>query len=112
MSRRRVGLVDRDAHGVAHPVGVHDDRAGRVARRAPDDLDEARRRAEEADLVGVEDRDEGDLGQVDALAQEVDADEDVVVAHAQLLEYLDPLDGLDLGVDVAHLEAEARSGTR
>ncbi len=46
-----------------------------VARRPADRLDQRGAAAEEALLVGVEDRDERDLGQVEALAEEVDADE-------------------------------------
>ena len=62
-------------------VGVHDDLAADVAGRPADHLDQRPGAAQEALLVGVEDRDEGHLGQVDALAQEVDADEDVVDAR-------------------------------
>jgi hypothetical protein len=53
-------------------------------RRAAHRLDERATVPEEAFLVGVEDRDERDLGDVEALAQEVDADEDVDPAHAQV----------------------------
>jgi hypothetical protein len=77
-----VGLVDRGAHRVGHPVGVHHDLAADVPRRPPDHLDERPGRAQESLLVGVEDRNERDLGQVDALAQQVDADHDVEDAEA------------------------------
>ena len=45
----------------------------------------------EALLVRVENGDERHLGQVEALAQEVDADQDVVLAEPQLADDLDPL---------------------
>ena len=77
IARRRFGLVDRQPHRVGDLVGVHDDLARHVARRAADRLDERAVVAQEALLVGVEDRDERDLGQVEALAQQVDADEHV-----------------------------------
>ena len=83
-----VRLVDRDLHRFGDAVGVHDDLAADVARGAADDLDERPRRAQEALLVGVEDRDERHLGQVDALAQQVDADEHVVDAEAQVAQDL------------------------
>src|SRR3712207_7600190 len=51
-------------------VGVHQHRAADVARRAPDRLDQRRLAAEEALLVGVQDRHERHLGQVEPLAQE------------------------------------------
>ena len=57
-------------------------------------------------LVGVEDRDQRDLGQVEPLAQQVDADQDVEVAAAQVADDLDALDRLDVGVEVAHLDAD------
>ena len=62
-------------------------------------------RAEEALLVGVEDRHQRHLGQVEALPQQVDADEHVVLAEAQVAEDLDALDGVDVGVQVAHPQA-------
>ena len=76
-----------------------------VARGAADRLDQRRLAAQEALLVGVEDRDERHLGQVEPLAQQVDADEHVVVAEPQLADDLDPLERVDLGVQVARLDA-------
>src|SRR3954466_14553375 len=68
-------LLDRRAHRRRLLVGVHEHRALDVARRAPDRLDQRRLAAEEALLVGVEDRDQRHLRQVEALAQEIHADE-------------------------------------
>ena len=62
--------------------------------------------AQKALLVRVEDGDQGDLGQVEALAEEVDPDEDVEVALAQVAEDLDPVERLDLGVEVADAQSE------
>ena len=72
-----------------------------VARGAADRLDQRRLAAEEALLVGVEDRHQRHLGQVEPLAQQVDADEHVELAQAQLADDLDPLERVDLGVQVA-----------
>ena len=101
-----VRLVDRDLHRLGHPVGVHDDLAADVPGRPPDHLDERPGRPQEALLVGVEDRDERHLGQVDALAQQVDADEDVEHAEAQVAQDRDPLERVDLAVEVLDLDAE------
>ena len=49
--------------------------------------------------------DERHLGQVEPLAQEVDADEHVVLAEPQVADDLDPLERVDLGVQVARLDA-------
>jgi hypothetical protein len=65
-----------------------------------DGLDEGALAAEETFLVGVEDGYEGDLGEVEAFAEEIDADEDVVLAFAEVAEEFDALEGLYLGVHV------------
>ena len=87
-------------------VGVHDDLAVDVARRAADGLDQRARRAQIAFLVGVENRDQRDLRQIEALAQQVDSDQHVEVALAQTADDLDALDRLDIGMQVAHAHAE------
>src|SRR2546430_5058227 len=69
-----------------------------VPRRAADRLDERTLRAEVALLVGVEDGDQRHLRQVEALAQQVDADQHVESSLAQLAEDLHALDGVQLGV--------------
>ena len=66
---------------------------------------ERRLAAQKAFLVGVEDGDQRDLGQVEPLAQQVDADEHVELAEAQVADDLDALQRVDLAVQVAHLEA-------
>ena len=101
-----VRLVDRDLHRLGDPVGVHDHLAAGVARRPADHLDQRPGRAQEALLVGVEDRDQGHLGQVDALAQEVDPDEDVEDAEPQVAQDRDPLERVDLAVEVLDLDPE------
>ena len=76
----------------------------RAAR--PDGLDERALRAQEAFLVGIEDGDERDLRQVEAFAQQVDADEHVEHATPEVPQDLHALERLDVGVQVAHLHAE------
>jgi hypothetical protein len=76
-----------------------------VAGRTTDRLDERGLRAQEPLLVGVQDGHQRHLGQVQPLAQQVDADQGVELAEAQLAQDLDPLDRVDLGVQVAHLHA-------
>ena len=62
-------------------------------------------RAQEAFLVGVEDGDQRALGDVEALAQQVDADQHVEGAEPQVADDLDALQGVDVGVHVAHADA-------
>ena len=99
------GLGDCLVHRVRHVVGVHVDLAGHVSGGAADRLDERAGGAQEAFLVGVEDGDEGDLGQVQALAQQVDADEHVEGTQAQLAQQLDAAQRVDVGVQVLDLDA-------
>lgn len=69
-----VGLGDGALHRAGHAVGVEDDAAVDVARRAADGLDQGGLGAQEALLVRVEDGDQAALGDVEAFAQQVDAD--------------------------------------
>jgi hypothetical protein len=78
----------------------------------PDRLDERGLAAQEALLVGVEDRHQRDLGQVEPLAQQVDADQHVVLAQPQVADDLDALERVDLGVQVADLEAHLEQVVR
>ena len=75
-------LLERVGDRLGVLVGVHQHLAVDIARGAADRLDQRGLPAQEALLVGVEDRDERHLRQVETLAQQVDADEHVVVARA------------------------------
>ena len=77
-------LTDRARHRLRHDIGIHNHLAVDVARRAADGLDERRAAAQVPLLVGVEDPHERDLRQVQPLAQEIDADQDVEHAFAQV----------------------------
>ena len=67
--------------------------------RAADRLDQRGLAAEEPLLVGVEDADHRDLGQVEPLAQQVHADQGVERPLAQLAEDRHPLEGVQLRVE-------------
>ena len=99
-----VGLAEGGPHGVGDLVRVHDDLAPDVAGRPARRLDERGGRAEVALLVGVEDRDQGHLRDVEALAQQVDPDQRVELAEPEVPDHLDALEGVDVGVEVAHAE--------
>src|SRR3954470_14020403 len=100
-----IGLSDGSLDRVRHLVGIEDRRTVDVPRRAADGLDQRALRAQESLLVGVEDRDQRHLRQVEAFAQQVDADEHVELAEAQVTDDLHPLHRLDLRVQIAHLHA-------
>ena len=77
-----------------------------VAGRPADGLDQRGLPAQEALLVGVEDRHQRDLGQVEPFAQQVHPDQHVELAEAQLADDLDPLERVDVRVQVADPEAD------
>src|ERR1700722_18050580 len=100
-----VGLVDGVLHGRRYLVRVHVDLARDVPRRAADRLDKGGARTQETLLVRVEDRYQRDLGQVEALTEQVDADQHVVFAEAQLAQELDPPERVDFAVQVPRPDA-------
>src|SRR5206468_1745147 len=57
-------------------------------------------------VVRLADGDQRHLRQVETLAQQVDADQHVELAAPQVADDVDTLDGLDVGVDVAHADAD------
>ena len=78
-----VGLVDRLLHRVGEHVGVHVHLARHVAGGAADCLDErASTTRRKPSLSASRIADQRDFGQVETLAQQVDADEHVVDALA------------------------------
>ena len=100
-----VGFVHRVLQRVRHLVGVEDDPAFEVAGGAADGLDQGRFRAQEAFLVGVQDRDQRAFGNVEPLAQQVDADQHVERTEAQIANDLDAFQGVDIRMQVAHADA-------
>ncbi len=100
-----VGLGDRVLDRIGHLVGIEDDPAVDVARGAADGLHQRGRRAQKALLVGVEDRHQGAFGDVEALAQQVDADQHVEGAQPEVADDLDALQRVDVGMQVAAADA-------
>ena len=99
------GLLDGVLHGVGDAVGVHVHFAGNIAGRATNGLDQGRCGTEKTFFIGIQNGNQGDLGQVKTLAEEVDAHKDVVFAEPELAEQFHPLQGIDVRVEVAHAHA-------
>ena len=76
-----------------------------VSCGAADGLDERGLRPEKSLLVRIENGNERHLGNVETLTQQVDADQHIVHAETQIAHQLLPLDGLNIVVHVAHLDA-------
>ena len=99
-------IVDQRLHALRDRVGEENDLAVDVARRAAGGLNERSLAAQIAFLVGIEDADERDLRQIEAFAQQIDADENVELGGAQAAQDLHALDRIDVAVQVAHLQAD------
>src|SRR5262249_39914296 len=55
-------------------------------------------------LVGVKNRNKAAFGYVEALAQKVDSNKHIEGAKAQIADDLDPLDGVDVRMHIAHAD--------
>ena len=67
-----------------------------IARGPADGLNQRPFRPQEPFLIGVENRDQRHLRHVQALAQQVDTDDDVELAQPQIADDLGALDGFDV----------------
>ena len=102
--RRLVSAIARSIEPVI-VVGIEDHPAVDVARGAADGLDQRGFAAQETFLVGIEDGDQRAFGNIEAFAQQVDADQRIERAEPQIADDLDALDGVDVGMHVAHADA-------
>ena len=100
------GLVESPAHGDGERIRIHQNLTVDIAGRPANGLDQRALRAQIALLVGVENRYQGHLGDVQPFAQQVDADQHVKRAASQGAQDLDPLDGVDVGVEIADLDTD------
>ena len=93
-----VGFFDRPLHRVGHLVGIQNHLGVDVAGGPADGLHQRRFAAQKAFLVGVEDRHQRDLGQVEPFAQQIHADQRIEMPGAQIAQQLDALEGVQLAV--------------
>ena len=100
-----VGFAQSPLHRAGDAVGIHDHAPLGVARGAPDGLDQRGFRAQKAFLIGVQDRHQPAFGNIQPLAQQVDADQHVKGPKPQIAQDLDPFDRVDVGMHVAHADA-------
>ena len=100
-----IGLVDRALHRPRDFIRIENDAAVDVARGAPDRLHERRFRTQKTFLVGIEDCDQSTFRNIQPFAQQIDADENVESAKAQIADDLDALQGVDVRMHVTHANA-------
>ena len=98
-----------DAEDVYKRQGVHNHLAVSVSGRPADGLDQRRLRPEETLLIRIQNGDQGNLRDVQALPQKVDAHQDVKFPKAQVADDLHPLDGVP--VSYTHLDVYKRQGS-
>src|SRR6185312_633203 len=101
-----VGFLYRDLHRIGDLIGIHDYPSPVVTRRAANGLYKRTLRPQEAFFIGIQDRNQGYFGQVEALAQEVDPDEYVKFTQAKPSQNLHTLQRFHLRVDVAAFDAQ------
>src|SRR3954447_5279098 len=105
-------LRDRELDRVGHLVRVQNRHAFEIARAAADGLDQRRLRTEKTFLVRIEDSHARAFGDVEPFPQQVDADQHVVRADAEVADDGDALQRLDVGVQVVDLDAELHQVAR
>ena len=110
-----VGLLNRAAafrlrngaaHGVRHVIGIHNHVPLGISRRTAYGLHERGLRAQEALLVGIQNRDQRNLRDVQTLAEQIDADQHIELIEAHGADDLRALQGVNVRVQIAHPHAD------
>ena len=78
------GFVNRSAHTIGDTIAIHNYPALNVASCPANCLDETALATEEAFFVGIHNRHQADLWQVDPLTQEIDPHQDIIQTHTQI----------------------------
>ena len=97
-----VGLVDGPLHRSGDRVGIQNRLTVNVPRGTADRLDQRALRAQEPFLVGIQDRDQGNLGHVEAFPQQVDAHQHIERPKAQVTNDLGALHRADIRMQVTN----------
>ena len=99
-----VGLVDGPLHGPGDLVRVEDGPPFHVPGGPADGLDQGALCAQEAFLVRIENGHQRHFRHVQALTQQVDTHQHVELAQPQVTDNFHPLHGINVRVQVAHLD--------
>jgi len=105
-------FVDRLAHRFGDSFGIQQHTPFGVAAGSSYGLDERSLGAQKPLLVGVQDRHQRHLGQVQPLAEQVDAHQHVDLDEPQLAQQLDPAQRVDLEVQVSPPDAQPQQVVR
>ena len=99
-----IGFRDRVIQRIRHFIGVEQHPPVHIPRSAADGLHQRGGGAQIAFLIGVEDRDERAFGDVEPLAQQVDANQHIKGADAQIADDFNPFQRIDVGMNVANAQ--------
>ena len=91
-----VGLIDGSFHGIGDGIGIHDHMPLCISGSAADGLDQRGLRPEEALLIGVQDRHQSDLRDIQPLSEKIDAHQYVEHIQAHIADDLRPLQGINI----------------
>ena len=92
-------------HGVRDAVSVQNRPPVEVTGRPANGLDQAALGAQKTLFISIQNGDQTDFGNVQALAQQVDTHQHIKGAQAQVAQNLDPLYRVHVTVQIAHLHA-------
>ena len=101
-----IGFADGLAHRIRHAVGVENRAAFDVAGAAAHGLNQRRGAAQIAFLVRIENGHQRNFRQIEAFAQQVDADQHVEFAAAQIAQNAHALERFNFGVQIAAAHAD------
>ena len=91
------------------PVGKQDHLPVQMPGRPTRRLDQRGFRPQISLLVRIENADQGNLGQVQSLPEQIDPHQNINLAGPQLPQDLHPLDGIHLGMEIAGLKTSLLS---
>ncbi len=101
-----VGLANGLLHRLGYCVCVHYHKSVDISGRAARRLGQGSPGAQEAFFVGVKDRHKRHCRNIQPLAKEVDTDQHVEESVLEVLDDLDPLSRVHIGMDVAHTDVD------
>ena len=99
-------FINGPLHRIGYFVGVQQDGPIHIPGGPANSLDQGTLRAQIALFVRIQNGHQRDLGNIEPLAQEVDADQDIEAALAERANNFDALKRVDIRVEIAHPDAD------
>ena len=99
-----LSFANRFFHCRRSLVCVHHHLAIHVAGCSSDHLNERCLAPQKSFFIGIQNRYKGNLRQVETLSQQIDSDKDIKFAESKIAQYLDALNGVNIGVQISHFQ--------